>query len=97
MLLQIKPLRDKVLLKTIEAQTTTKGGIILPDSAKEKPQEAKVIAVGEGKIEDGKLVEPSVKIGDIVIYPKYSGDDVKLDGEEYTLIEEEKILAIVEK
>jgi chaperonin GroES len=95
--MKIKPLNDRVLLKPLKAEEKTKGGIILPESAKEKPQEAKVVAVGKGKIVDGKRQEMSVKEGDIVIYSKYAGDDIKIDDEEYTLIEEDKILAIVEK
>ena len=94
--MNLKPLADRVILKPIEAEETTKSGIILPDSAKEKPQEAEVVAVGPGKIEDGKKMEMSVKVGDKVIYSKYAGDDIKIDGKEYTIIEEEKILAIVE-
>jgi chaperonin GroES len=94
--MKIKPLADRVLLRPLEAEEKTKSGIILPDSAKEKPQEAEVVAVGPGKVEDGKLQSMSVKKGDKVIYSKYSGDEVKLDGIEYTLIEEDKILAIVE-
>jgi chaperonin GroES len=94
--MKIKPLADRVLLRPLEAEEKTKSGIILPDSAKEKPQEAEVVAVGPGKTEDGKLQSMSVKVGDKVIYSKYSGDEVKLDGIEYTLIEEDKILAVVE-
>jgi len=94
--MKIKPLADRVLLKPLEAEEKTKSGIILPESAKEKPQEAEVVAVGPGKTVDGKLQEMTVKVGDKVIYSKYSGDEVKLDGIEYTLVEEEKILAIVE-
>ena len=95
--MSLKPLRDRVLLQPLLAEERTKSGIILPDSAKEKPQEAKVVAVGPGKIEDGALIAMSVKVGDVVIYSKYAGDEVKIDGAEYTLIEEDKILAIVEK
>ena len=95
--MKIQPLNDRVLVKPLEAEEKTKGGIILPDSAKEKPQEAKVVAVGPGKVVDGKRQEMSVEVGDIVIYSKYAEDDIKIDGIEYTLIEEEKILAIVEK
>lgn len=94
--MKIRPLADRVLLKPIEAEEKTKSGIILPDSAKEKPQEAEVVAVGPGKTKDGKTQSMSVRVGDKVIYSKYSGDDVKLDGIEYTLVEEEKILAIIE-
>lgn len=93
--MKIKPLADRVLLRPLEAEEKTKSGIILPDSAKEKPQEAEVVSTGPGKIEDGKIKPMSVKKGDKVIYSKYSGDDIKLDGIEYTLVEEDKILAIV--
>ncbi len=93
---KIRPLSDRVLLKAIEAEEVSKGGIILPDSAKEKPQEAKVVAVGPGKVKDGHKIEMTVAVGDKVIYSKYSGDEIKIDGEEYTIIEEDKILAIVE-
>lgn len=94
--MKLKPLSNRVILKQLEAEEKTKSGIYLPDSAKEKPQMAEVIAVGGGKVVEGKKQEMSVKTGDKVIYPKYSGDEVKLDGEEYTIIEEDKILAIVE-
>ncbi len=94
--MKIKPLADRVLLKPLEAEEKTKSGIILPESAKEKPQEAEVVAVGQGKMKDGKLQPMSVRVGDKVIYSKYSGDDVKVDGVEYTLVDEDKILAIVE-
>lgn len=95
--MNIKPLSNRVLLKALEAEQKTASGIILPESAQEKKQEAEVIAIGDGLIVDGKKQEMSVKVGDVVIYSKYSGDDIKLDGEEYTLIDEDKILAIVEK
>ncbi|MDH4358803.1 MAG: co-chaperone GroES [Candidatus Berkelbacteria bacterium] len=96
MALKLKPLADRVILKPLEAEEKTKSGIILPDSAREKPQEAEVVAVGPGKVKDGKRIEMTVKVGDKVIYPKYSGDDIKVDDKEYTIVEEEKILAIVE-
>jgi len=96
MALKLKPLSDRVILKPLEAEEKTKSGIILPDSAREKPQEAEVVAVGPGKVKDGKKIEMTVEVGDKVIYPKYSGDDIKIDGVEYTIVEEEKILAIVE-
>ena len=92
---KIVPLQNRVLLKAIEAEDKTTSGILLPDSAKEKPQAAEVIAVGAGKIEDGKKIEMTVKVGDKVIYSKYAGDDIKIDGQEYTLIDEDKILAIL--
>jgi chaperonin GroES len=92
---KIVPLSNRVLLKSIEPEDKTTSGILLPDSAKEKPQSAEVIAVGAGKIEDGKKIEMTVKVGDKVIYSKYAGDDIKIDGQEYTLIDEDKILAIL--
>jgi len=95
--MNIKPLSDRVLLKPLVAEEKTKSGIILPESAQEKKQEAEVVAVGPGRVKDGKKTEMSVKVGDIVLYPKYSGDEIKLEGVEHTLIEEDKILAIVEK
>ena len=91
----IQPLSDRVLVKALPAEEISKGGIILPESAKEKPQEAEVVAVGPGKIIDGKKTEMTVKVGDTVIYSKYSGDEIKINGEEFTIIEEEKILAIL--
>lgn len=94
--MQIKPLSNRVVLKNVEAEETTKAGIILPGSAKEKPQMAKVIAVGPGEVRDGKVVPMTVKVGDKVITSKYSGTEVKLDGEEYIIVKEDDILAIVD-
>jgi chaperonin GroES len=92
----VKPVGDRVLIKPLEAEEKTKGGIILPDTAKEKPQEGKVIAVGKGKMtEDGKVKEPEVKPGDKVLFGKYAGTDIKYDGEEYVIMKEEDILAII--
>ncbi len=92
----LKPLQDKVIVQKLEAQEKTAGGILLPDSAKEKPQEGKVVAVGPGTIDDkGQRKEIDVKEGDIVLYAKYSGTEVKLDGEEYLIIAERDILAVV--
>jgi len=92
----IKPLADRVLVKRLEGDEEQKiGGIIIPDTAKEKPQEAEVVAVGPGKLEEGKRVEPEVKVGDKVLIGKYSGTEVKLDGEEYLIMREDDILAIV--
>ena len=91
----IKPLSDRVLIKTVEAEETTKGGLILASSAKEKPQIAEVIEVGPGGIVDGKEVKMTVKKGDKVITSKYSGTEVKLDGVEYTIVKQSDILAIV--
>lgn len=92
----IKPLGDRVLLKKLEAEEKTKSGIILTGSAKETPQEAEVIAVGPGETKDGNPVPMEVKIGDKVIYSKYSGTDVKYQGEEYILVSQKDILAVVE-
>lgn len=93
----MKPLSNRVLLKALEAEEKTASGIILPESAQEKKQEAEVVSVGPGKVTDGKREEMTVKEGDLVLYSKYSGDEIKIDGVEYTLIDEDKILAIVEK
>ena len=93
---KVQPLRDRVLLKPLEAEEKTKGGIILPDTAKEKPQEAEVVVVGKGKIlESGKTEPIEVKVGEKVLYAKYSGTDIKIDGEDYLIIKEEDILAVV--
>jgi chaperonin GroES len=90
-------LHDRILLKRVKEQETTKGGIIIPESAKEKPMEAQVIAVGKGKIgDDGKIREPMVKKGDRVIIAKYSGTEVKIDGEEHLIVREDDLLAVVE-
>lgn len=94
--MKLKPLADRVILKQLDAEEKTKGGIILASTAKEKPQEAEIIAVGEGAIVDGKLVPMQVKTGDKVIYSKYSGTEVKIDGEEFIIVKESDILAIVE-
>jgi chaperonin GroES len=95
--MDIKPLGDRILIKQLEAEGKTKGGIVLPDTAKEKPQEGKVIAVGPGKVlESGKIQEPGVKVGDKVLYGKYSGTEVTTkSGEEYIIVKEEDILAII--
>lgn len=92
----IKPLEDRVVIKTIEAEETTKSGIILTGSAKEKPQVAEIIDVGPGGLVDGKEVKMYVKVGQKVLTSKYSGTEVKLDGEEYTIVRQSDILAIVE-
>lgn len=92
--MKLKPLRDKVVVRALEGEETTKGGIVLPDTAKEKPQKGKVVAVGSGKVKDGKVVPLEVKEGDIIIYEKYGPNEIKVDGEEYLIIKEEDILAI---
>ncbi len=94
--MNIKPLFDKVVLKAAVAEETTKSGILLTGSAKEKPQMSEVVAVGPGGLVEGKEVKMSVKVGDKVIVGKYSGTEVKLDGEEYSIVSQSDILAIVE-
>lgn len=94
--MKVVPLADRILVKPLEAEEKTKGGIILPDTAKEKPQEGKVIAVGKGKIlEDGKIQPLEVKVGDRILYGKYSGTEIKIDNEEHLIIREEDVLAII--
>lgn len=93
--MNIKPLADRVVLKHLEAEEKTKGGIILTAGAKEKPQEAQVLAVGPGATVDGKIVPMEVKVLDKVIYSKYAGTDVKIENEEYVIVKESDILAIV--
>ncbi|MBI5826204.1 MAG: co-chaperone GroES [Deltaproteobacteria bacterium] len=95
--MKIKPLHDRVILKRVAEDEKTKGGIIIPDSAKEAPAEGKVIAVGAGKREDGKLVPLDVKAGDRVLFSKYAGTEVKIEGEEHLIMREEDILGIIEK
>ena len=96
MALKLKPLSDRVILKPLEAEEKTKSGIILPDSAKEKPKQAKVLAVGEGKFVDGKIKPLSVKVGDTVLIKEWGGDEVKIDDETYKIVDEDDILAIVD-
>jgi chaperonin GroES len=92
----LKPLRDRIVVKPIEAQEKTKSGLVVPDTAKEKPQEAKVIAVGAGRLlDDGAVKSLEVKNGDRVLYGKYSGTEVTIDGEDYLILREEDVLAIV--
>ena len=95
--MKLSPLMDRVVLKQLEAEETTKSGIILTGSAQEKPQEAEIIAVGPGGVVDGKEVKMQVKKGQHVIYSKYAGTEVKLDGEEYIIVKQNDILAVVEK
>ena len=93
--MKLVPLADRVVLKQLEAEEKTKGGIILPESGKEKPQQAEVVAVGPGGVVDGKEIKMEVKKGDQVIYSKYAGTDVKLDDEEYIIVKQSDILAVV--
>jgi chaperonin GroES len=95
--MMIRPLHDRVLVERVEEQEVKRGGIIIPDTAKEKPQEGKVIAVGNGKLsDDGKKIRLDVKAGDRVLFGKYSGSEVKLDDKEYLIMREEDVLAILE-
>jgi chaperonin GroES len=96
--MKIRPLYDRVVVKRIEDTETMKGGLYIPDSAKEKPQEGEVVAIGKGKrLEDGKLVALDVQVGDRILFGKYSGSDIKLDGEEYMIMREDEILGILDK
>ena len=94
--MKLVPLGDRVVLKQLVAEETTQSGIVLPGQSKEKPQEAEVIAVGPGTLEDGKEVKMQVKTGDKVIYSKYAGTEVKIDGEELIIVKQSDILAVVE-
>lgn len=96
--MKIRPLQDRVIVRRIAEEEKSKGGIIIPDTAKEKPQEGKVVAVGKGKInEDGKVIPLDVKVNDRVLFGKYSGTEINLDGEEHLIMREDDILGIVEK
>ncbi len=95
--MKVRPLGDRVLVKRLEEEEKTKGGIIIPDTAKEKPQQGKIVAVGNGRTtEDGKVIPLSVKVGEKVLFQKYSGSDIKIEGEEYLILREEEILGIIE-
>ena len=95
--MKVKPLRDRVVIKRLEEEDKTKGGIIIPDAAKEKPQEGRVIAVGDGRVLDnGQKFALTVKVGDKILFGKYSGADIKIDGEEHLILKEEDILAVIE-
>lgn len=94
--MKVKPLQDRILIKRIEEEEKTKGGIIIPDAAKEKPQEGMVVAVGDGKVlESGQKVKPGVKAGDKILFGKYSGTEIKIDGEEHLILREDDVLAII--
>ncbi len=96
--MKIRPLQDRVIVKRVEEEEKTKGGIIIPETAKEKPMEGKVTAVGKGKLlEDGKIHPPDVKAGDRVLFGKYAGTEVKIDGEEHLIMREDDILGVIEK
>jgi chaperonin GroES len=96
--MKIRPLADKVLVQRLEAETKTAGGIVLPDSAKEKPQTGKIVSVGDGKVlDDGSTRKLQVKKGDTVLFTSYAGTDVKIDGKEYLIMSESDIMAVIEK
>jgi chaperonin GroES len=95
--MKIRPLHDRILVKRLEEQETKRGGIIIPDTAKEKPQEGKVVAVGNGKVgDDGKRIPLDVKAGDRILFGKYSGSEVKIEDDEYLILREEDVLAILD-
>jgi len=95
--MKVRPLHDRILVKRVEEEEKTKGGIIIPDTAKEKPQEGKVVAVGKGKVDDDGEVRPlDVKKGDRILFSKYAGSEINLDGEEHTILREDDVLAILE-
>jgi len=93
---RVRPLHDRVIIQRIKEEEKTKGGIIIPDTAKEKPQEGKVVAVGPGRHEDGKVIALGVKAGDRILFAKYSGTEIKLNGEEHLIMREEDILGVIE-
>ena len=94
--MKVRPLHDRVIVKRVEEEATTKGGIIIPDTAKEKPDEGKVVAVGDGKVgDDGKKIAMEVKAGDKVLFGKYAGTEIQIDGEEHLIMREDDIIAIV--
>lgn len=96
--MKIRPLQDRVIVKRIEEEEKSKGGIIIPDTAKEKPQEGKVVAVGKGKInDDGKITPLDVKVNDRILFGKYSGTEINVEGEEHLIMREDDILGIIEK
>jgi len=95
--MKIRPLQDRVIVKRIAEEEKSKGGIIIPDTAKEKPQEGKIVAIGKGKVNDeGKVVPLDVKVGDKILFGKYSGNEIKLNGEEHLIMREEDILGVIE-
>ena len=96
MAVRVRPLHDRVIVRRVEEEEKTKGGIIIPDTAKEKPQEGEVIAVGPGRQDDGKVIPLDVKKGDRILFGKYSGTEIKLDGEEHLIMREEDILGVLE-
>ena len=95
--MKLRPLQDRILVQRVAEETTTKGGIIIPDTAKEKPAEGKIVSVGKGKMgDDGKLIALEVKKGDRILFGKYSGTEVKIDGEEYLIMREDDVLGVID-
>ena len=92
----VRPLHDRIIVKRIDEETTSKGGIIIPDTAKEKPQEGRVVAVGPGRTEDGKLIKLDVKKGDRILFAKYAGTEITLDGEEHIIMRQDDVLGVIE-
>ena len=98
MSISIKPLEDRIVIRQVEAEQTTASGLVIPDTAKEKPQEGEVIAVGPGRVDDsGKRIPVDVKVGDVVIYSRYGGTEVKYDGQEFQILSSRDVLAVVER
>lgn len=96
--MNLRPLQDRIIVKRVEEETKTAGGLFIPETAKEKPQRGEIMAVGNGKkTEDGKVLPLDVKVGDVVLFGKYAGTEVKVDGEEYLMMREDDLLAVVEK
>ena len=93
---RVKPLHDRIIVKRLEEESKTKGGLIIPDTAKEKPQQGKVVAVGAGRREDGKVLPLDVKTGDTVLFAKYAGTEIRLDGEDHLILREDDVLGVVE-
>jgi chaperonin GroES len=97
-IMNIRPLHDRIIVERVEEETKTAGGLIIPDTAKEKPQQGKVIAIGKGKVtEDGKLLGMDVKVGDRILFGKYSGTEIKIEGKEYLMMREDDVLGVIEK
>jgi len=95
--MKVRPLNDRILVKRVEEETTTKGGIIIPDTAKEKPAEGKIVAVGNGKLaDDGKRIPLELKVEDRVLFGKYSGTEIKIEGEEFLIMREDDVLGVIE-
>lgn len=95
MALKIKPLGNNVLIQPLEREKKLPSGLVIPDAAKEKPQEGKVVAVGPGKYEDGHLIKPTVKVGNVVLFKRFGGDELKIEGKDYLMVEDDDILAVI--